>query len=82
MVGVGLNLTNEGLFEGASFLGVPSTELKSLSQKLVLCLKHWTSSDMTTEMIQSQWIVNRRGQKPSDFDKKYQAYLRKEAKTA
>ena len=27
-------------------------------------------------------LVNRRGEKPSDFDKKYQAFLRKQAKNS
>lgn len=44
------------------------------SAKMHFCQEHF--------MWFKAGLVNRRGEKPSDFDKKYQSFLRKEAKTA
>ena len=58
--------------QGLGSSSCPVCEKKA--KKMNFCEEHF--------MWFKQGLVNRRGEKPSDFDKKYRAFLRKEAKSS
>jgi biotin-[acetyl-CoA-carboxylase] ligase BirA-like protein len=59
VAGVGLNLSDSDLFEGASALQFSSTDCGELAKKLLKILPKWTSENVSAEKIQTQWLKNR-----------------------
>lgn len=48
-----------------------ATECKKQVQRMHFCNEHF--------LWYKEGLINKRGEKPSDFDKKYQNYMRKKA---
>lgn len=56
---------------GASTDRCPVSECKKGVQRMHFCNEHF--------LWYKEGLINKRGEKPTDFDKKYQNYMRKKA---
>jgi hypothetical protein len=49
----------------------PAESCKKSAERMHFCAEHF--------MWYKEGLINKKGQRPSDFDKKYQSYMRKKA---